>query len=329
MNRILRISTYVVALAVAAILVAYVTLVRFPRPKAPRLTGRVEHGTLRVGDRTRSFGYYAPAPLPPNPPLVIAMHPSGERGDAFRWQTGYSFDRLADAHGFVVVYPDGYEGHWNTCRKVGSDSAHKLHVDDIAFVRALIDHFHSTHGIDRGRVFATGHSNGGQMSYRLALEMPDEVRAVAAISAALPVPENLDCRESGKAVPVLVMNGTRDPINPYDGGRVTIFGFSDRGDVRSSVSTATYFASLGALAASPNTERLPGEDAGLWVERSTWGSPATLEVVLDTIHGGGHVVPQGVSRYPRILGPTDSAFDGPAEIWAFFARQPVRKARGE
>ncbi len=327
MSRALRIAIYVVAVAIAAAFAAYVTWIRFPSPKAPRLTGKIEHGTLRVGDRTRSFAYYAPAEVTAHPPLLIAMHGSGGSGDKLRWQTGYGFDRLADAHGFVVVYPDGYEGHWNNCLKAAPFSARKLHVDDIAFIRALIDHFHSTWGVDRARVFATGHSNGGQMSYRLALELPDEIRAVAAISASLAVPENLDCRESGKPVPVLIMNGTDDPINPYGGGRVSIFGLVELGCVRSSVDTAAYFASLGAISVSPVTERLPGGDDGLWVERSTWGSPGTLEVVLDTIHGGGHVVPQGVSLYPRILGRTDAAFDGPAEIWAFFARQPLTASR--
>jgi polyhydroxybutyrate depolymerase len=324
MRRPLRIPIYVAAVAVAAGAAAYFTLVYVPEPSVPQPTAKLDHGNLLVGDRSRSFAYYAPEPLPPHSPLLIAFHGSGGNGETFRRQTGYGFDRLADAHGFVVVYPDGYEGHWNDCRKAAPFSARKLHIDDVGFVRALIEHFQSTLGIDRARVFATGHSNGGHMAYRLALEMPDGIRAVAPISANLPTPENLDCQASGKSVPVLIMNGTRDPINPYSGGRVTLFGFGDRGNVCSSVDTATYFTQLGAISASPFKERLPGGSETLWVERSTWGSPGTVEVVLDTVHGGGHVVPQGVFRYPHILGLTDSAFDGPAEIWAFFARQPSR-----
>jgi polyhydroxybutyrate depolymerase len=108
----------------------------------------------------------------------------------------------------------------------------------VAFVGAIIGYFQKALDIDPGQVFAAGHFNGGQMSIRLALELPDEIRAVAAISASLPTPENLDCHPSGHPVSVLVMNGTADPINPYKGGKVSIFGFGDRGTVLSSEDTA-------------------------------------------------------------------------------------------
>jgi len=118
------------------------------------------------------------------------------------------------------------------------------------------------------------------MSIRLALELPDEIRAVAAISASLPTPENLDCHPSGHPVSVLVMNGTADPINPYKGGKVSIFGFGDRGTVLSSEDTARYFVALDGISTLPTTERVYRGDASSWVERSTWGAPDGLEVCL-------------------------------------------------
>jgi polyhydroxybutyrate depolymerase len=316
--RFLRVLAFVGVL----LAVAYHRYLYVPRTPAPALTGSLARDTLRVGDRDRTFAYYAPASLPPAPPLLIAFHGSGGTGEQLRGQTGYAFDRVADANGFVVAYPDGYEHHWNDCRKAASFSARTLNIDDVGFVRAIVSKLRARLGVDSGRVFATGHSNGGSMCYRIALEMAGEVAGVAPISASLPVPENNDCRENGKAIPVLVMNGTDDPIDPYGGGHETIFGFADRGYVLSSVDTALYFAKLGGLATDPVVERLPGGDASLWVERLTWGAPGAKQVVLDTIHGGGHVVPQRFIRYPRILGRTDRDFDGPAEIWRFFAQQP-------
>jgi polyhydroxybutyrate depolymerase len=277
---------------------------------------------VRVADRERTFSYYAPAALPPHPALLIAFHGSGQTGETFRSSTGYAFDRVADASGFVLAYPDGYEHHWNDCRKAASFSARALRVDDVGFVRAMIEHLKSELGVDPGRVFATGHSNGGSMCYRIAQEMAGEIAGVAPISASMPVAENNDCQDNGHAVPVLVMNGTDDPIDPYGGGHETIFGFGDRGYVLSSVDTARYFAKKDGLSATPVTERLPGVDASIWVERSTWGTPGARQVVLDTIRGGGHAVPQPYTAYPRILGRTDRDFDGPSEIWRFFARQP-------
>ena len=294
------------------------------RAAVPTLTGSLSRETLRVGDRERTFAYYAPASLPPHPPLLIAFHGSGQTGESFRARTGYAFDRVADSVGFVLVYPDGYENHWNDCRKAASFSARALRIDDVGFVRAIIAHLTSKLGVDPGRVFATGHSNGGSMCYRVAQEMAGEIAGVVPISASMPVPENNDCHDNGQAISVLVMNGTDDPIDPYGGGHETIFGFADRGYVLSSVDTALYFAKKNGLAGAPVVERLAGGDSSLWVERSTWGSQGAEQAVLDTIHGGGHAVPQPYAPYPRILGRTDLAFNGPAEIWRFFAEQPRR-----
>jgi polyhydroxybutyrate depolymerase len=309
---------------VVGLAIAWFALIRFPRPARPALGGTLVRGSLAVDGRARTFVYYLPATLPAAPAVVLALHGSGESGEQFRWHSGYAFDRAADAGGFIVVYPDGYQHHWDDCRKAAHFAARTLRIDDVAFVRAIVTELAAKLSIDRRRVFAAGHSNGGQMAYRLALEMPDEIRAVAAISASLPTTENLDCTPSGKPVPALVMNGTDDPLNPYWGGRVSIFGFGDRGDVRSSEETARYFAGLAGVVGPPEVRRVPGADASFWVERASWGPAASPAAVLDTIHGGGHVVPQDVARYPRILGRTDTAFDGPAEIWRFFAAQPPR-----
>jgi polyhydroxybutyrate depolymerase len=296
-------------------------------PEAPALGGVLRRASIRVGDRERTYAFYAPPSLPDNAPLLFALHGSGGDGEQIREMTGYRFDQLAEREGFVVVYPDGFGHNWDDCRKVASYPARALHIDDVGFIRALIERFRESHHVDPARVFAMGYSNGGQMSYRLALEMPDRVLSVAAVSAGLPTPENEDCSPSGKPVSVLIMNGTVDPINPYAGGRVTFFGSGDRGTVLSSVESARYFAGLAGVTGAPSVERVGAGDASLWLERSTWGSPAAasgVEVVLDTIHGGGHTVPQAVVRYPRIVGPTYAGLDGPAEMWSFFARQRRR-----
>src|SRR5688572_7941942 len=195
-----------------------------PTPAVPRLSGSVQRDSIRVDGWMRSYAFYAPARLAPNPPLVLALH--GSMGDAekMRQATAYGFERLADRHGFVVLYPEGYEGHWNDCRKKGPYAAKRLGIDDVGFMRALVGHFRSAHGVDSTRVFAVGLSNGGHMGYQLALEVPGLVRGVAAVGANLPTPENQDCTPARGATSVLIMNGTKDPINPYGGGKVTLFG---------------------------------------------------------------------------------------------------------
>jgi polyhydroxybutyrate depolymerase len=297
-----------------------------PAPAVPRLSGSIQRDSIRVGGRTRSYAFYVPARLAPHPPLVLALHSSLGNAEEMRQATAYGFERLADRYGFVVLYPEGYEGHWDDCRKKGPYAAKRLGIDDVGFMRALVARFRSAYAVDPARVFAVGLSNGGHFSYRLALEAPDLVRAVAAVAANVPAPENMDCTPAPGAASVLIMNGTGDPINPYEGGKVTLFGFGNRGNVLSARQSAAYFARRNGIAAAPGTESIaqPAGSGPTWAERTTWRSAGRGEVVLYTIHGGGHTIPQPHVRFRRLLGRTHRALDGPAEIWSFFARQGAR-----
>lgn len=327
--RLLRRRRYRLLAAGGALLAlaAGVYWLHAPAPPPPALSAAVRSETVRVGGRERRYLLYAPARLAPSPALVVLFHGSGQTGDGMRVASGYEFDRLADEHGFVTAYPDGYEGNWNDCRRAAGYPARRHGIDDAGLFVAIADATRAAYGTDR--VFAVGYSNGGQFAFRLALEHPDRVAGVAVFAAGLPTEANCDCTPSERAVPVMVVNGTADPINPFDGGEVSIFGFGRRGAVRSSRDTAGYFAGLAGHAA-PTVTRLPkeGEADGTWVERVRWGAGGPNEVVLDAVHGGGHAIPQPGYRPPRVLGRACRAVNGPAEVWDFFARQPRRKAGG-
>ncbi len=157
--------------------------------------------------------------------------------------TAYEFETLADRGNFIVVYPDGFERYWNDCRKRGAFSAKTRNVDDVGFIHTLIDRFREDFGVDSAHVFVMGFSNGGQMAFRLALELPLEIAGIAAVAANLPAPDNCACREAERPVPVLIVNGTADPINPYAGGSGW-FGLARSGGLRSTMETADYFKRL-------------------------------------------------------------------------------------
>ncbi|MGB8902047.1 MAG: hypothetical protein WCC90_23615, partial [Methylocella sp.] len=129
----------ILALAVVAFAAgAYAYLVYSPKPQMPSLSSEVEHATMRVGDRERSYLAYVPARLPSGAALVIVLHGSGMDGAKMRAWTGYEFDQMADQQGFVVLYPDGYEHNWNDCRKSATFPAKVENIDDMCFIRALI-----------------------------------------------------------------------------------------------------------------------------------------------------------------------------------------------
>jgi polyhydroxybutyrate depolymerase len=118
----------------------------------------------------------------------------------------------------------------------------------------------------------------------------------------------------------MIMNGTKDPIVPFDGGEVEFFGFLKRGKVKSARESGQYLAALNNLTGAPETSQTPASD-GFRVEQVLWHNDAKIEVELVAIHGGGHGIPQPYWRYPRMLGPMPKEPNGPAVIWEFFARQ--------
>ncbi|MET0283524.1 MAG: PHB depolymerase family esterase [Polyangiales bacterium] len=299
-------------------------LLRMPAPDMPELSAGMHAGTLQVDGLTRRYQLYVPNKHIANPPLLVLLHGSRMTGEDLRRATGYAFDRLADEHGFVAVYPDGYKRRWNDCRAGGRYAARRLQLDDVGYVLQLVDGLQKSAGVDPARVFLAGYSGGGQLAFRVALEHPERVAGIAAFSANLPADENWACSAVGKPVPTLLINGTLDRINPYAGGRTSVFGFATRGNVRSARASAEYFAQLAGTKDFTRMRR--GVSVDTWVEQ--WSAKGSAEVVLLAVHGGGHVVPGPSAAFPRILGKVSSVLDGPREVWSFFARQPSRTQAG-
>jgi len=309
---------------VALLLALAFYLLYAPAPLEPQLSARTEPRTIRVGGRDRSYLLYAPARRLAAPPLLVVFHGSMGSPGTIRVETGYGFDRLADRDGFVLAYPQGHEGHWNDCRKAADYPARRLGIDDVAFFDALVARLRRERNVDPARIFVAGSSNGGHFVYRLALERPDRIAGAAAFAANLPTPDNMVCARHGPPPPIMIVNGTSDPLNPYEGGIVTLFGFGNRGTVLSARASAAAFARAGGAAGPPAISRVAPASTRdrTWVERAQWRGPGRSEVMLLTVHGGGHVVPQPAYRPRRLLGRATTAIDGPEEAWTFFRRQP-------
>jgi polyhydroxybutyrate depolymerase len=325
MKKLFKVLALLLVLLLVGLALAAAFFLRWDEIEPPDLPGVVEGGSLQHGDRDRSWIAYVPASRPSAPPLLLVLHGSLSDGDSMRAGTFYSFDVQAERAGYIAVYPDGIDSHWNDCRRGASYTANQLQIDDVGFLRTLVAELVNRYGADPERVFATGLSNGGQMVYRLALEAPELIAGGAAVVANLPVKENSDCVGRGLAVPMLVMNGTEDPVNPDAGGVVEILGDSSRGEVMSSLDTARYWASLAGhnLDAVQRTGSDRNPDDATRVTRYVWRSAGHAPVELVSLEGGGHTFPHPVYSLPRILGPTSHELDGAEVIWAFFSSLPI------
>ena len=144
----------------------------------------------------------------------------------------------------------------------------------------------------------------------------------AAVIAQQAVPENANCLAPRGRVPVLVMNGTEDPIIPFGGGEASFHGVLSVGDVESMEGTLRHWREINGLAGPATTEQLPDSDRtdGSRVERDTWQA-GQREVVGYRVIGGGHTFPGGWQFAPEwLVGRTNRDMNGADEIWAFFQR---------
>jgi polyhydroxybutyrate depolymerase len=325
MRRFLKIAFLSMALAAVAFAGLAFWASRHSYPPMPELTGKIEHGALEHGGRTRTWIAYLPAKPTTSPALVIALHASMGTAEKARQDYGYDFDLLADQVGFIAVYPQGYEGQWNDCKVMGPYSAKRENIDDVGFLHALVDRLVEEHDVDRARVYVTGVSNGGSMTLCLALRTPDFARAYAAVVASVPAPENLAATPKDQPVSMLLMNGTDDPINPWRGGDVVLWPvLGSRGPVLSAQASIDYFRRLAGFQGAPKVTRLPDRDPGdgSTVERSSWTAPGKRSVVLYAIRGGGHGAPHPAMQGWRLLGHSNHDIHAANEIWDFFESAP-------
>jgi len=243
-------------------------------------------------------------------PLVFMFHGGGGSGRQFQMNSS-RMDVVADRENFITVYPDG-TGMIRTWNGGGCCGAGvRNNVDDVGFVAALLDHLEANICLDRRKVFASGMSNGGIMSYRLACDLSERIAAVAPVAG---TDMTLSCSPT-RQIPVMQIHGTADGHVPWEGGEGcglagvsftsipdTMEGWKIRNGCGESVSS--YFA----------------EGNGTC---EVFEGCSSAKVVLCSIEGGGHSWPGGepgvgVINCPE-NGPQSQSFSASEAAWRFFA----------
>jgi polyhydroxybutyrate depolymerase len=247
----------------------------------------------------RTYRLYIPPGYDPDSiyPLVINMHGLGS--NAFEQEVYTAFDSVADTAGIIVVYPNGINETWNISTSTGTD--------DVGFISALIDTIDYQYNIDLDRVFATGISMGGFMSYRLACELSNRIAAIASVAG---LQAFYPCNPA-RPVPVLQFHGTLDPVVPYSGVPTTISNWVNY-DLCPSDPTITELPDIDTSDNSTVTVYHYGP-----CEEST-------EVMLYTINGGEHTWPGATI----IIGITNEDIKASNEIWNFFKKFTLQGSTG-
>jgi polyhydroxybutyrate depolymerase len=302
---------------------AGINLISFPAFAGKDLRTSFTHDSLK-----RTYNIHIPSSHNKNvqSPLVIALHGRGANGVSMLILTHKGFNKMADQDGFIVIYPDGIELNWNDGRmdEEANDRAHRENINDVGFISALIDSMINDYNIDPKRVYVTGISNGAIMSYRLACELSDKITAIAPVDGNIPTLYFPECAPS-RAVSVLAINNTDDPLVPFQGGE--IYGQFHRiklGKVLSVNESIGFWVTRNSCSGIPEVTEEPDMDpkdgTRVTMKHYVNGIEGT-EVILYTVDGGGHTWPGGVQYLPAwVIGKTCRDFDANEVIWSFFKR---------
>ena len=289
-----------------ALVAALVALSACSAPSAGQADAGFPNGTsvhtMTFGGLDRTYRVYQPAGLPASAPLVVMLH--GGYGDGAQAERSYGWDQLADSAKIVVAYPDGIGRAWNVhgcCGRPARDN-----VDDVGFITAMVGQIEGAIGIDPSRVYATGISNGGMMSYTLACNS-GLFAAIGPDSAT-----QLDPCASPHRTSVMHIHGTADRLIRYDGspgaGVATPNGGPSMPD-------------LNAFWRNVDQCGPPNVSTDGAVTTSTAACADNRSVVLITIAGGGHQWPGGTTFLERD-DPTSQALNATQVLWQFFAAHP-------
>lgn len=250
-------------------------------------------GKMNVDNRDRTYLLNLPPDYYKNEsavPLVIALHGTG--GSAAQFERDYRFTEQTNRSGFAVVYPEGVRSDgllklrtWNagTC----CHFAYEQNVDDVKYVRTLIEQLSGIYKINAKKIYVTGMSNGGMMAYRLAAELSDKIAAVAPVSSTMVLPGPI---HPSRPVPVLHIHSVQDTIVPYAGG-VGLGGYT----FAPVDSVLRVWAAKNACAASQQV--IVDDQHYKLTEWKDCSNAATIRCYLT--RDGGHSWPGGKKSNPR------------------------------
>lgn len=257
-------------------------------------------GVMRVDDHKRTYSLFVPSRAPRMAAydgVVVALHPGGRRENGRRMEEAVDLNDQARRHGWIVIYPDALGGRFHAGECCGRRSSR---TDDIRFVERLVQSAKRRYPIRRGRVFATGFSNGGFLVYRLACQ----TRLLTAVAAVAATELTRPCRPQR---PVSIMH-----IHARDDRTVRFAGGTYRKWAKGALGLVAQWRSRNDC---PNGRTTRQRSPDLLIS-TTSGCSKRSRVVLVAPTRGGHAWPGAHPSY----GPGAAGLDATGLIADFFSR---------
>jgi len=288
-----------------------------PVVPAPDLSAPVRR-VITVDGRKRTYLAHIPAELDPAKPapVVLVLHGAGTNGPITMMFSG--MNSKADAEKFIAVYPDGTGNGIFLTWNAGGIGSSKL--DDVKFLGAVLDDLGQIAKVDPRRIFATGISNGGMMSYLLASRLSDRIAAIAPIAGTVTTND----AKPPRPVPVMHFHGTADTIVPANGpGANTPKSIT----FKSVADSIKLWCQNNDCVETPTITALPDiADDGTTVKRYDYRPKVGGgDVVYIEIIGGGHTWP-GRSPMVSFIGQSTKDISANDLMWEFFLAHPMPQA---
>ena len=261
----------------------------------------ITHGGLQ-----RDYTIHIPSSYNVNTPipLVFCFHGYGSNASTIMSYTNFNY--ISDTAGFIVVYPQGtlLQGttHWNVGGwTIGST------IDDVGFTASLLDSISNTYTIDDTRVYSTGMSNGGYMSFLLACQLSDKIAAIASVTGSM-TPQTYNACNPQHPTPILQIHGTSDQTVPYVGDPTWTKSIDDVLQYWVAYNNCNTSAIITAIT---DINIFDGSTAELIVYD---GGDNNVTTEHFKIYGGDH-------DWPGVWGNMD--IHASAEVWKFFSRYNI------
>lgn len=277
-------------------------------------TGFVEERVIEHEGLERSFLIYVPKNIKENAPLVVAIH--GYTSSA-KTLMGYSgINQVADKEGFLVAYPQGTkDSRDNNFFNVGYEFHSDSKVNDVNFIREIVLNLTKDYKLNSKRVFATGMSNGGDMSYLLACTSSDLFTAVAPVAGVM-MKDTLENCNPEKKIPIFEIHGTKDSISKFEGDMNNEDKWGAYYDLPS---TIEFWVNKHALSEKETIqlENKNTEDGTTITFERYWSDESQREVWFYIVNDGNHTWPGMTGLFSRTA---NQDINSAEEIWKFFSK---------
>lgn len=267
------------------------------------------NGSFVHNGLTRTYSFYVPASYTAGQPVPLVLNLHGYTSDGSQQSLYGNFKPIADTANFIVVHPDGTIDS-GTSQRYWNFGIFGSTVDDAGFLEALIDTISAHYSINQNRVYSTGMSNGGYMSYALACES-NRFAAIGCVTGSMSIVMYNNCNPT-IPIPTIHIHGTLDGVVPYLGNTTS----KAVEDVSLSWATKNGCNTTPSITQVPNTNTTDGATAERYLY-SGGNSGHTVE--LFKVTGGGHTWPGAPIPLP-MSGNTCMDFSASIEIWRFFSQ---------